>query len=367
MAMRNSRFTIHIKSSQGISVTRIDDFLSVQCIRRINQPGSLEFTLPGNHPAISSLEDRSIVELWMSNTSMGLPWTCETRGLYLAQNQRSSLGTVFTASCPGPLWLLSTRIIAYPPRVSGRSLFSGEAGWIARQLVRFNTTAEASTTNGRLRNGGVNGIVVEADSGGGLQFDWECACDNLLASLQKLGQAVGSDFDLIYLPPKNWYFRWYNGISGSDRTESAIFDLGSGNMLEPVYVFDSRQAKNVIVASGFDSAGSQIFNVQEGLWTVQEGDDYLEGRTAESYLHVPNCKTGFELAGRAKALLNKSKPQEQIKFRIRQVDMLQYGIDYFLGDKVTVRWAGNTLQKQVREIKILLQPDEKQDLEVEIS
>lgn len=365
--MRNIVFSIHIKSSQGFPLARIDDFLSLLCLRRVNQPGLLEFRLPASHPAVRSLEDRGIVELWWKNPGLGLPWTCEARGLYLAQEQQERDSSIFTARCPGPLWLLSTRIIAYPPLVEGRSLYSGPSGSTARQLVYFNAASGATTANGRLRNGGVNGIQVEPDTGGGPVLDWECSFENLLDSLQELARSSGSDFDLLYRAPKGWLFTWYNGISGIDRTASAIFDTRLGNMSDSSYALDSRRAKNAVIASGFDAAGDPIYNVQEGYWSVQEGDDYPEGRTSERYLHAPNCRTGAELAARADALLSGSGLLERVKFKVRQLDTIYYGRDYFLGDLVTVRCSGLTLHKQVREVKIASLSGGNQEITVELS
>lgn len=324
--------------------------MRLRVLRQVNGVGGIEFSLRGNHPAIALLEDRGIVEAWRKNIRLGLGWTCEGRGLFLCREQATVETDTFTARCPGPLWLLGTRVVAYPPQLPGLSLLTGAAGEIARRLVCYNTGAEASVENGRVRAGGVNWIVVEAGDPGTGELVWECSGANLLTTLQDLASVTGSDFTLEYEPPAEWHFQWYAGICGEDRSAAVRLSLENGTLLNPLLKLDQRKSANAAIAAGMDEDGSPIYAVQEGLWEASEGDEYPEGRTVEVYGYTQNARTVEELAARAKLLLARSTARPRLDFDLLQTPSCALGVHYGLGDLITAVYRGMVMRVQVRRV-----------------
>lgn len=349
-----------IKSPGGTIRARVDNFLHLRVTRQVNAPGEIEFSLPGDHPALDVLETRSIVEVWRRDLRLGLDWTCEARGLYLdqersaLQDDRAGEVEVFTARCPGPLWLLAARIVAYPPRLAGRSLFDGPAASIARALVSYNAGAEAVKENSRIRPGRTDGLFVADGDDEGPELVWECSGANLLTTLQALAAAAGSDFEIEYQPPAAWWFHWCAGISGEDRSASVRFSPQTGTMTRPDARLDQRTSTSAVIAAGVDDQDTPFYAVVERPAERDDGSVYPESRSTESYGYAPACRTLPELEARAAALLSARAPHLRLSFDVVQSRGCAYGVHYRLGDLVSARFQGRSLVFQVRQVEIEL-------------
>jgi hypothetical protein len=167
---------------------------------------------------------------------------------------------------------------------------------------------------------------------------------------------VESDFDLEYQPPASWWFRWYAGVSGDDRTRDVHFSLENGVMAEPLYRLDKRSSANAAIVGGIDATGSPIYAVSEGLWEASEGDPYPEGRTVEVYDYAQNARTEPELEGRADMLLASRAPRHELSFEVRQSPSCAYGVHYHLGDLLTTHYQSMSFTVQVRRVEVELEP-----------
>jgi hypothetical protein len=298
----------------------------------VNAPGVLKAMLPGNHKALAQLTNNSQVEFFYKYE--GSDWTSFFAGFYRAQVQKQPSEPYFTLTALGHLWLLKTRIIAYPALTANKTAFAAaKAETIMKSLVTANITSAATIANGRIRNGDAwpaTLITVQADAAGGNTQDWYCDSENLLASLQRLAPIAGGDFDLVKTAANAYEFRFYNGQMGADRTGIVKFAIGLANMGSPEYSYD-RTAEGTVAIVGGPGEGA----LRE--YATRTGAGYSTGNDIEVFVPATEVESGnaagLDSAGDLE--LEKRKASERFTFNVLQTLSTRFGVDYFLGDKVT--------------------------------
>jgi len=164
----SSEYRLDICTAAGVKIAEVTDYLSLAYSKRVNAPGLLTFSLPGSHGVIAQMEHNSQVLVYRRNPALGLPWTADFVGLWRGQRREHRDHDVFTATCPGLLTMLAWRGVGYSAGTTNRSDFSDKkAETVLKTLVDYNAGPNATTGNGRLRDGAITGLSVEADSAGG--------------------------------------------------------------------------------------------------------------------------------------------------------------------------------------------------------
>ena len=202
----STEYRLDMHTAAGVKIAEVTDFWSLGYQRRVNAPGLLTFGLAGNHRALADLEHNGQLIVYRRNPALGLPWTPDFWGLFRGQRRRYSDHDVFEATCPGILTMLGWRIVAWPAGTASRSSFSTRAETVLKLLVSYNAGPEATVANGRIRDGVIAGLSVEANEAGGNTISLDCAWANLLESLQKAATIGGGDFDLIKTGAAVWEF-----------------------------------------------------------------------------------------------------------------------------------------------------------------
>ena len=182
------QYRIVIRTATGVKVADVSDFLSLAYTKQVNAPGLCQFTLNGNHVAVSLLALDGQVEVYRRDQAQGIAWYADFYGLYRGTEQTSKGGLdQFTAFCPGQMSFLSWRHILYAAGTVSRSEFAAvPAETIMKTLVNYNACALATTGNSRKRNGAITGLSVAADAAGGSTVSWSCAWTICLISCKQL-------------------------------------------------------------------------------------------------------------------------------------------------------------------------------------
>lgn len=326
------KFRLDLFAPTGEKFEELTDFLELGASVRVNSYGVLKAMLSGKHKALAQLTNNSQVEFFYKYD--GENWTSFFGGIYRAQFQKQPNEPYFTLTALGYLWLLKTRIIAYPALVANKTSFAAvKAETIMKSLVTANITSAATVANGRLRDG-TNWpstlITVQADAAGGATQDWYCDSENLLASLQRLSPIAGGDFDLVKTSGSTFDFRFYNGQMGADRTSTVKFSIGLGNMGEPDYSFDRTNEATVAIVGGPGEDAVREF-------ATRTGAGYGTGNDIEVFVPATNVESGNSagLASAGDLELQKRKATESFEFKVIQTLSTRFGKDYLLGDKVT--------------------------------
>lgn len=320
-------YYLDVYDDSGTRQFVITDYTSLSYTRKVNAPGLLQVGLRGDHPLLAQLADKWQIEVWRKPA--GGVFARDFVGL--ARQEEYSYGEKgeVVLTLPGLMSMLSWRVVAYPANTYYRSQFLGvETETIAKTLVTYNATSSATTGDGRIRNGAIAGMSVEADGGNGEALDWYCAKDNLLETLQNLAAIGGGDYDLVKTAATTWQFRWYDGQLGTDRTATVIFALERGNMGRPQYKHLRMDEKTVAIVGG------QGEDENREIATVT-GPNYASDNDIEMFVDAPDVETADGLTARGSAALEEARAKQSFQFDVLQTPASLYGAHYFLGDLVT--------------------------------
>lgn len=345
---------------------RRSGFLSFSCTRRVNAAGLLIFTLRGDHPLLSSMSDKWQFELWRK--PIGQVWTREFVGIFRGGQWRYDDKSNIIIYCYGLLSLLSMRIINYAANTVSRTVFTAvdPAETISKSLVTYNITSDATTANGRKRDGTnwpATQITVEADGGGGNLQPWYCFGSVLLESLQKLSQVGGGDFDLVKTSPTAYQFRWYAGQIGTDRSFSIKFSVSLGNMGSPEVDMSWENEKTVACVWGQGDDAMRDY-------VTRTGSNYAADNDIEMFINASDVPIGdtYGLNTRGDQKLEEYRAKRLFRFNALQAPTTLYGIHYFLGDLVTVLDPLNGAEyiQKVSAITLTWASDGKQSVNTEL-
>ena len=355
----STQYRLDLHNAAGAKVAELTDFWSLSYTRRVNAPGRLEFTLAGDHRAAADLEHNGEVAVYRRNPALGLDWTADFWGLFRGMRRRFSDHDRIEAVCPGLLTMLGWRIVAWPAGTASRSSFSTRAETVLKTLVAYNAGPEATVANGRIRDGVIAGLSVEANEAGGNTISLDCAWANLLESLQKAAAIGGGDFDLVRVGPAAWEFRWFAGQRGADRSGDLLFALERGNMAEPEYSHDRTEERTVAIVGGQGEAdGREV--------VVRTGPDYAAGNDVEAFVDARQCATtaGLESAGDGR--LESWRARQQFGYRVLQTPGCAYGVHYSLGDLVRAQYGPVNVVQKVTAVTVAVDRDGGERIDVEM-
>lgn len=356
----STQYRLDLHNAAGAKVAELTDFWSLSYTRRVNAPGRLDFSLAGDHRAVADLEHNGEVIVYRRNPALGLDWTADFWGLFRGMRRRFSDHDRIEAVCPGLLTMLGRRIVAWKAGTSNRSSFSSaKAETVMKTLVSYNAGASATTGNGRIRNGTINGISVQADGAGGNTLSVDCAWDNLLEILQKVAAIGGGDFDLIKTGAASWEFQWFSGQRGTDRTATLLFALERGNMAEPEYSYDRTEERTVAVVGGQGEGADRAV-------VVRTGPDYAAGNDIETFVDARNNTTTEGLNASGDAKLAASRALQQFDYRVVQTPGCAYGVHYGLGDLVKAQYGPVLVTQKIVGVSVGLDRDGNERIDVEM-
>lgn len=334
-----------------------DSFLALAYTKRLKEPGLGRVVFRGLNPDLSKWVDKGLVEIWRRNTTVGLDWYCDFRGIYLAKRLEYTGRDIATLTFPGDKWLLGTRVVAWYANTANRSKFtSAKPETIAKTLVAYNAGSSATVANGRLKEGGIGRVLTgatiatAADSARGTNTDWSCMGDNLLTTLQKLALASGSDWDLNYTGTLAWTFEYYPTL-GTDLSSTLVFSLERNNAGDPVYIYDrTNEVTSLLVGGkGIDTA-RRIVEVHGPNWSTSND---IEGFLSDS---GNENDTDAALTASGTRKLQDLRALETFSQTPIQTPTSFYGSAYcvggVLGDKVSAKFRDITATQRIVGVQV---------------
>ena len=297
--------------------------------RVVNQPGQINVNLSGDHPLLSSIQDKWQVEVW--RRPLGQSWNREITGFFRDITWNYDEKSSAVLYCTGILNMLSWRVVNWATGTANRSAFTSDpAETIMKTLVDYNAGPNATVANGRKREGTLSGLSVQADGANGNTENWYCHGDNLLFSLQDLASIGGGDFDLVKTSNTTYEFRWYTGQLGTDRSSTVTFSMEFGNMKKPQFKEERRKEKTVACVWGQGEGAAREY-------VTRTGANYSANNDIEVYVDARDIDlgdtTGLNVRGDTK--VKELEANSSFAFDAYDSPSTRYGIEYFLGDKVT--------------------------------
>lgn len=310
----------------------------------VHQVGVMRGELNGNLAMLSDLAHLDLVELWKADPDAGQDWARFFSGEFISPKWMQPTTRSFQFSVAGDLRKLRSREILWRAGSTNRTKFISAAGeTIMKTLATYNCTSQAIISNGRLVDGTIAGVSVEADLGRGNVTNWYCFADNLLESLTALARIAGGDFNLVKTAEAAWEFRYYPGQLGTDRRAEVLFAMERNNMAEPEYEVERWDEATVAVAGGRGDDADREFRSRTGA-------NYSAANHVESFVNATSVEKGDlnGLDAMADKELGARQARESFSFRVVQTASCRFAVHYGIGDLVTVRnpfTAADSVQK----------------------
>ena len=334
-----AEYKVIIRNASGVAIGELSDYEILRVIKQVNAAGAIEFVVPAGHPKLSLLSHRCQVDVQRKNASVGLDWYTVHTGLYLKEGGVQRQQEYVTVTCPGIMWLLGTRHVAYYAGTANRSMYTSLAAeTIGKRIVQYNCTSSGTTGDGRLRNAAFADftITIQADGGGGnVIASRGVAFENVLKAIGELAEVAGGDFDLVRTGATTYQFRWYAGQRGTDRSSGAntlLFAWERGNLAEIRYGLNRIDEKTVALVGGKGEQDDR--NV-----VIRTGADYSATNDIETFVYASN-KPDSELASAGDAALRRARASAAVEFAVLQRSNCYYGLHYEVGDRALFRWRG---------------------------
>lgn len=328
--------------------------LGLAYTKRVNGVGRCNVVVDGDNEIIDALDLDWQVKVLRKDAVNGVPWYADFDGLFRSDTLETDDNnlTRYTATFLDSNTILDRVIVAWKAGVANRSQFNGVAAeTIAKTLVQYNTTTDATTANGRIAgNIGIRTFVtIETDGATGNTLVFTCPYKNLLSTLQEIADIGGGDFSMVKTGARAWEFRWHDGQLGTDRSATVVFSPDANNMANPRLIRSRDAERTRAFIAGQDSGTARTVNAILGVnysSTVNHVEVFVDARDLGSAF----------LDTRGSVALEQLRMRPELTFDVLQAANTLYGKHYFLGDLVTAYYGGVTAVKQVDAVTISYEP-----------
>lgn len=347
-----AEYRIDVHNAAGTKVAEITDYLSLSYYKKVNDVGTLQFMLEGNHRDISKFERNGIIIVYRKNTARGITsWQADFYGLFLAQYRKTTQIDYFTVTAPSVDVKLGWRVNAYYANTTNFTLFSSaKAETIMKRLVRYNfdPVYASDTASGRLRTPVQDlKIRIATDLARGNTLDYQSSYAPVLKDLQALALIAGGDFGLVAATLPTFNLEFYPNQLGTNRTSTIVFSLDNANMNAPEYKLDWINEKTAAIVAGQGQDANRDI-------VTRTSPTLLDGYDVETFVDARNVVKGNTSALNAEGdkALQKFVANETFDFSVLQNVSFYYGASYFLGDKVTAKYKDITTALKITGVKV---------------
>ncbi len=346
-------YRIDVRDTSGTLQAVVTDHRWLHYSKGVNEVGLLQFALGADNNAVEYLTDKALVEVWRRDRHRDVDWHCDYYGMVRTyQYDYPASGETYTVWAPSIAHILTWRHVAWTANYANRSTFSATAAeTVGNTLVSYNACANATTGNGRLRDGAITGLTVEANGAAGNTVTWNCAYANLLTTLQDLARVGGGDWDVVTTAPATWQWRWYEGQLGTDRTATVLFALNRGNMANPRYTMSRAAEKTVAIVAGQGEGSDRATVIRTGTnynATTNNIETFFDGRSES---------TTAGLNSKGDAALDAAEARAELSFDIIETPSCVYHRDFDLGDLVTARYRDIETTVKIGGVSISVKED----------
>lgn len=378
-----ANYYVRLLNQLSTQVDVFDKFTSININDKLNGVGS--FTV-----AFDDLSDvrknrfmvDGQVEVYRSVPGMGVGWYVEFAGFHRKGEETTTKAKkqIFKSIGVGYNSLLERTNIAYKEGTIRADKFA-VAETVMKEYVEENCgpTASTETAVGRMIDGVLPYFSVQADAGLGPLWSGSRAFENLLDTLQAISNYAKVDFDIMRSGDPWFIFRIYNLLKGADRTivglDSATgknaagnppvtLSIDLGNLQQATYEEDRLEEANVCIVLG-DGEGStrevlarNTPATKDSPWNRCEvarpsQPAYIPGLSEEA---TAELKT-YSMQQTGDEVLEDLQAKEDFTFAPLQQPSTLYGLHYFMGDRVTVKFRDFTINKRIVGVQIRVQKD----------
>lgn len=357
------RDEIILRLASGNIATRFDDWVSFELTRTTNGIDRAVLTLNGNDQRILLFDLDCFVEFWRYNPEANIAKYREAITLHRTFNyEYDKSGQLFYSSMSSGLSDFLNRRIVYNYAGSARSTKSDVAETVMKEYVDEQAGPSATVAGGRLAEGAITGLSIEADGATGDTWNGGRAWQNLLTVLQGIGESKDMAFwiEPLDITSPTFIFRAKTKPYGDDRSSTGIdettgrnsagnypiiFSDQFGTAITPSYGIVRDSEANVAVVLG--RGNEEERNVRENTVAGTSYDTDSPWNRREIAVHATLETNDDSLDAKGQEVLNTTIPQNVVDLEVVQHPSCLYGRDYFLGDIITVRVAGYEVNRTI--------------------
>lgn len=310
-------YQLYVRDENFNRIEPIEDYTNLDLIPRFNGVGSWVLDLPTDSRAAKEIikSKVGIVVVKDGKTLMSGPVTGRKR------TWNSNEDKLTIAGSDDNIWL--NRRLTYPDiagnfAASAYDIRRGVAETIMKQFVYVNAGPGALPER-RI-------LSVESDRGVGKSITGKARFNNLLEFLQALALAGGDIGFKVVQVNRQLEFQVYQP---ADKTMSAFFSPLLGNLIDFEYTLDDPETNFTIVGGGGQGADRILKQRGDSASISEYGrmESFIDRRDTTETDELEQSMSE-ELAGKANKTSLSISPID--------TDMLAFGRDYNLGDKVSV-------------------------------
>ena len=211
---------------------------------------------------------------------------------------------------------------------------TGPAETVVRDMIHVNAGAGAIAVRR------ADGFTVAASQGRGVTVTTNLRYKNLLEESRALARLGGVTFDAVQEQDGRVVLRFR---VPADRSRSVRFTAGNGGVTGGTYSLAAPTATTVLVAGqGVGTARNIIERSRPTTW----------GRRIEVFKDQRDTDDAAELEQSATEQLDEGEAGAGASFTVVETPGLVYGVDYRLGDRVTVELGAATISEPVRAVEL---------------
>lgn len=357
-----ARYYVRLLDQSGIQVAIFDSFEGLEFGRTVGDVGYYNLFLADNGDSrLELFELDGQIEIFRSVPGVNLDWYAEFSGFH-RREERSTMqdgAKFFESSGADYNDLLARKRIGYK---AGTVLAdkNDASETVMKEYVEENCGPSATVGNGREIDGVFPGFVVQSDGGVGVDWAGSRAFDNLLDVLRDISNFSLIDFEVAGSGPVQFAFQTFEGQLGADRTteglsggkngagnDPVIFSVPYGNLQSLEYTLDRSTEGTVVFVLGSGEGSTRTIITREN--ESARSDSPWNSRE----LSVPGSGQEFQyqLEDLGDEVLEEMKFSEIFVFPPLQQPSQLYGLHYFLGDKVTMRYGDIERNKRIVSVK----------------
>lgn len=346
-----SEYNIYVYNSTGTLQAIVSDYENFAIGRVVNGYDTLDITIPYSSLSFPSLQQGARIEIFRQNTALGIPSNKEFTGFIqkttLLYGQRSTWRVVAF----GWEYLLSYRIIAYNEDNNTRTQWTNTAAsTIINDILVKNLGSDsvAVTYQNRAVSGLITGVSPTTTGLGNILTVTDFSYKNVLTAIKEVALQGNVDFEFLWNSDTNDYtFNVASPTLATDRSAIVQFSVANGTIgsLEVTDDYTQYYTQAIIRGQGTANATIRTFRPNPALTELD---------SREAFFDLSTAGNNYEYL----ASYGDLKLQEAVKRRktvlvdIQQTPSNLYGLDYFIGDLVTVDLITATEVMQVNNVVI---------------
>ena len=327
---------IHILDMQLNLLGEIAHYKSLRLRRKFREVGDFEMVLPLSHPMADRLaRDRILCPAGDREKAMLIEEIVKSEG-------------ADTISVKGyTLSGLLRRRVCIPPDGGAGSFgydrIMGDAESVMRHYVSQNVIAPQSEARR------MPCMALEAvNAHRGMQnVPWSARFEQLDELLFSIGAYCDAGFSIVPdFEMKKLVFTFLPGrdLTGAENGRHVIFGVHMGNAAQATLQESAQQAKNAAVIGGAGEDENRL------ILTVCPGGETGEARR-EMFVDAGSLAQPEELALEGERRLGERKMARSIRADVLQTPSCRYGVQWDLGDLVTVVASGEGMQARITQLQ----------------